>query len=132
MTVGEKIAAILVFLLAAALLVLGVRSFREKGFLLNNAYLYASKQERETMDRKPYYRQSAIVFWLLSAVFCVIGLSTVLRNSRILLLELPFAAGAIIYAVVSSVRIAGQGTKEAASPRTPERKEEEREDPLCH
>lgn len=30
--------------------------FRNKGFLFNNSYIYASKQERETMDKKPHYR----------------------------------------------------------------------------
>lgn len=36
--------------------------FRKKGFLFNNAYIYASKQERETIDKKPHYRQSSVVF----------------------------------------------------------------------
>ena len=38
---------------------------------------YASLKERENMDKKQYYRQSAIVFSLLSAVFFIVGLSVV-------------------------------------------------------
>lgn len=105
MTTGEWITLILVFSLAGALLLFGVRSFLERGFLLNNAFLYASEEERKTMDKKPYYRQSAIVFCILSAVFLVIGLSLLLHTERILLLEIPLAAGAIVYAIASTVRI---------------------------
>ncbi len=34
------------FFISAGLFLLSFRSFREKGFLFNNAYIYASKQER--------------------------------------------------------------------------------------
>ena len=66
-------------------MVLGIRHYMEKGFLMNNAYLYASKEQREKMNKKPYYRQSAIIFGILSVVFIVIGLSLVLQDDRILL-----------------------------------------------
>lgn len=105
MTTSEWIAAIIPFALAGALLILGVRHFREEGVLLNNAWLYASPEERKTMNKKPYYRQSAVVFCILSAAFVVVGLSLVLRNDRVLLLEILLIAAAIIYAIVSSVRI---------------------------
>ncbi len=105
MTVGELTTLIIVFSIAGILLVFSIRSFLERGFLLNNAYLYASKEDRETMNKKPYYRQSAIVFCILSAVFLVIGLSHLLQNSKLLLLEIPLIACAIIYAIVSTVQI---------------------------
>ena len=105
MSTGELVAAIIVFVLSVILLILGIRHFREKGFLLNNAWLYASKEQRAEINKKPYYRQSAIVFCILSAVFIVVGMSLVLQNDRILLFEIPLISGAIIYAIVSSVRI---------------------------
>lgn len=105
MTTSEQVTLIIVFSIAAVLLLFGIRSFLEKGFLLNNAYIYASKEERETMDKKPYYKQSAIVFCILSAVFLVIGLSLLLQNDKAILLEIPLIAAAIIYAVVSTVQI---------------------------
>ena len=105
MTTGEWITLIIVFSVAGALLLFSIRSFLERGFLLNNAYLYASKQARRTMNKKLYYRQSAIVFCILSAVFLVIGLSLLLHNDRLFLLEIPLIVGAIMYAMISTVRI---------------------------
>lgn len=105
MTSAELFAVILVFIIAGIMAILSFRSFKERGFLLNNAYIYASEEERKTMDKKPHYRQSAIVFCLISIVFIVIGLSIVLHNYKIELLEIPLIAGTIIYAVVSSVKI---------------------------
>lgn len=105
MTAGEWITVIIVFSFAGVLLLLSIRSFLEKGFLLNNAYLYASREERKTMNKKPYYKQSAIVFCILSAVFIVIGISLILHNDRLFLLEIPLASGVIIYAIVSTVLI---------------------------
>ena len=75
MTTAEWITASVVFIIAAILAVVSIRSFLNKGFLFNNAYIYASKEERGKIDKKPYYRQSAIVFCILSAVFLIIGLS---------------------------------------------------------
>ena len=54
MTTGERITLIIVFTIAGVLLFFGIRLFFERGFLLNNAYLYASKDERKTMNKKPY------------------------------------------------------------------------------
>ena len=105
MITGELVAAIIDFVLSVILMVLGIRHFREKGFLLNNAWLYASKEQRAEIDKKPYYRQSAIVFCILSAVFIVVGMSLVLQNDRIMIFEIPLISGTIIYAIVSSVRI---------------------------
>ena len=105
MTTGELITSIIVFFIAGVLLLFSIRSFLQRGFLLNNAYLYASKDERKTMNKKPYYRQSAIVFCVLSALFLVIGLSLVFQNDKVLLLEIPLIVGVIFYAILSTVQI---------------------------
>ncbi len=73
------------------------------------------------MDKKPHYRQSAIVFLLLSIVFVVIGLSIVLHDSRINLLEIPLFLGVSIYAVVSSASINKSKKKENSSGDTVEK-----------
>ena len=65
----EIVPAIILFAVSIFLFFMSVRSFMEKGFLFNNAYIYASKQEREKMNKKPHYRQSAIVFLLLGLIF---------------------------------------------------------------
>ncbi len=105
MTLVEWIIAIGAFMIAIVLMIMGIRSFKHRGFLFNNAYIYASKAEREKLDKGLYYRQSGIVFLLLSIVFVVIGISIILHDSRINLLEIPFILGAVIYAVISSIRI---------------------------
>ena len=104
MTAVEIVFAIVLFAIAGLLLILGIRSFMERGFLLNNAYIYATKEERKTMDKKPYYRQSAVVFCILSIAFVIIGLSVLFRNGKIGLLVIPLGVAAIVFAVVSSVR----------------------------
>ncbi len=105
MTTSEIITVIVVFVIAVVLAVISYRSFKNRGFLFNNAYLFASKEERETMDKKPHYKQSAIVFLLLSVVFIVIGLSIVFNDSRINLIEIPLIIGALVYAIISSIQI---------------------------
>ena len=105
MTTSEIITAIVVFVIAIALAVISYRSFKNRGFLLNNAYLFASKEQREAMDKKPHYKQSAIVFLLLSVVFIVIGLSIVFNDSRINLIEIPLIIGVLVYAIISSIQI---------------------------
>ena len=51
MTTIEWIIVIVTFSIAIWMAIISVRSFKNKGFLLNNAYIYASKKERETMDK---------------------------------------------------------------------------------
>ena len=111
MTAGELIVAIIVFMLAALQLFLAARSFMGKGFLLNNAYIYATEEEREKMDKKPFYRQTAIVFTFLGTAFVVIGLSLVLKSNKILLIEIPLIAGAAVYAIVSTAKLFKQMKK---------------------
>ena len=76
----EIVPASILFAVSIFLFFMSVRSFMEKGFLFNNAYIYASKQEREKMNKKPHYRQSAIVFLLIGLVVGGIAL----------LISLPF------------------------------------------
>ena len=106
MTTAELVIAILMFVIAGILILLSIRSFLERG-----SYIYASKEERDSMNKKPYYRQTAIVFCLLSLVFIIIGLSVLLRNSKIELFQIPVIASVIAYAVVSTKRINKQAKK---------------------
>jgi len=85
--------------------ILSIRSFLEKGYLLNNAYIYASKKERETMDKTPYYRQTAVIFLFLGITFLSLGFAMLLDASWI-----TYIAGAVIlitliYAIASSIVI---------------------------
>lgn len=105
MTAAEIVVAVIVFVFAGVFVLISACHFAEKGFLFNNAYIWASKEEREKMDKSPHYRQSAIVFAFISAIFLVIGISILLQNYKIQLLEIPLIIGALIYAIISSAKI---------------------------
>ena len=62
---ANTVGAIFLIILALICFVLGYLQINQKGILLNNAYLYASEQERQKMNKKPYYRQSGIIFILM-------------------------------------------------------------------
>ncbi|MBQ1677964.1 MAG: DUF3784 domain-containing protein [Oscillospiraceae bacterium] len=117
MNTGTLVTAIAVFLLAGGLFFLGVRQLLERGYLFNNAWIYATKKERESMNKKPYYRQSGVVFCLLGLLFTVIGFYAILRDGRLLWLEAALAVGAVVYAVVSSIRIENRKAKNTDSSR---------------
>jgi len=97
--------SIVFFLLAVGAFVISICSFLQKGFLFNNAYLYASKQDRAAMDKKPYYRQSAVAFLLVG--FCLLSnAAAILFSSGALsVISMIIAACAIVYAISSAIAI---------------------------
>ena len=101
----EIIIASILFAVAVFLFFMSVRSFMEKGFLFNNAYIYASKQEREKMNKKPYYRQSAIVFLLFGIVFLLLALAVLLEAYWLFFVSVAVVIITLIYAIVSSITI---------------------------
>ena len=101
----EIIIASILFAVSVFLFFMSVRSFMEKGVLFNNAYIYASKQEREKMNKKPHYRQSAIVFLLLGIVFLLLALAVLLEAYWISFVGVAVVIITLIYAIVSSITI---------------------------
>lgn len=79
--------------------------FREKGVLLNNAWLYASKEERESMNKKPYFRQSGVVFALIGVTFLLNAVMVATKRKEIFYFVLGMLAVTVIYAIVSTIRI---------------------------
>ncbi len=101
---AELVWAIICGVLAIASLIISIMSFKEKGFLFNNAYIWASKQERETMNKKPHYRQSAIAFALCAALFMFMALECVLLTDWLWIIVGVFAVALLVYAIVFSVK----------------------------
>ena len=101
----EVIIAGVLFAVAAVVFILSFRSFKGKGFLFNNAYIYASKEERDIMDKKPHYRQTAICFLLIGIIFVLNGIEMLLKTDWLFIAVIAVAVIAIIYAIVSSVKI---------------------------
>ena len=74
----------------------------EKGFLMNNAYIYASKEEREKMNKKPYYRQSGIVFMFLGIISLLNAFNAELKTIGLFIAILVIVVITIVYAIVST------------------------------
>ena len=75
----EIITAGILFIIFILLFIASIRSFKEKGFLFNNAYIHASQKERENMSHKwKYYRQSGIVLLMVSLIFLLDGIAVLL------------------------------------------------------
>ena len=100
---GNIIGTIVLGVLAIVCFVFSFFQFHAKGFLFHNAYIYASRQERETMDKKPYYKQSGIVFVLIGIIFLINAIDMILQTGWLFYLVIVVAIIAIVYAIVSSV-----------------------------
>ena len=98
----EKVVLIVCLVISIGCYVLSFLHFKEKGFLFNNAYIYASKEERKKMDKKPHYRQSAIVFLGLGTVFLFNGIQGFVESDWPFQLVIGLMICTLVYAVVSS------------------------------
>ena len=101
----EIIVASILFAISIFLFFMSVRSFMKKGFLFNNAYIYASKEEREKMNKKPHYHQSAIVFLLIGLIFLLNAIAVLLKVNWIFYIVAAVVIVTLIYAIVSSITI---------------------------
>lgn len=96
---------IIMFVAAAVMILLGVMQLMQKGPLINNAWLYANEERRRTMNKKPYYIQSGIVFLLIGAAFGLIGMFCVTKEKAFLYAEYAVMGIVLVYAVASSIAI---------------------------
>ena len=99
------IGLIIPIVFALLFLVMSIFQFLEKGFLLNNAYIYASKKERETMNKKPHYRQSAIVFLMLCVEFFIMAVDVMVEFKPLLYIHFIVFTAVIVYAILSSIKL---------------------------
>ena len=99
------VGAIVLFSIAILSFVISIRSFMEKGLLFNNAYIYASEQERESMNKKPHYRQSGIVFLLIGLIFLLNGFNLLFKTDWIFYVIIAIVIVIFIYAICSSIAI---------------------------
>ena len=102
---GNIVGAIVLGVIATICFIFSYLQFNEKGFLFNNAYIYASKQERKNMDKKPHYKQSGIIFVSIGIIFLIDAIDIILQTGWLLYLVIGVAIVAIVYAIVSSVMI---------------------------
>lgn len=101
----EIIALAILLFISLLSFTLSYFQYKEKGFLLNNAYLYASKEECRKMDKKPHYRQSAIAFLGIGFLFLLLALEVVLKSGWMYYSAMAMMVILLIYAIVSSIQI---------------------------
>lgn len=102
---GNIIGMIILGLLAILCFVFSYLQFHEKGFLFNNAYIYASKKERKSMDKRPHYKQSGIIFLLLGIIWLINAVDMVLQTGWLFYVFIAIAVITVIYGIISSVII---------------------------
>ena len=102
---GNVIGSVILSVIAITCFGFSYLQFNEKGFLFNNAYIYASKQERNIMDKKPHYIQSGVVFLLIGIIFLINAIDIIIQTDWLLYLVIIIAFIAIVYAIASSVVI---------------------------
>ena len=77
--------------------------FHERGTLFNNAYLYASKEERKRMNKKPHYRQSAIVFSGIGVIFLLNAIQSMIQSDWIFYFVIVLVLLLLAYAIKSTI-----------------------------
>ena len=96
---------IILFVMSAGCLTLGIMQLLRKGPLINNAWLYADDEQRRTMDKAPYYRQSGIVFSLIGFQFIMTGVFCITKIHFFIYAECAVIGFVVLYAIVSAVMI---------------------------
>ena len=92
-------------ILMLASFILSLLDFIKKGIILDDNYVFASKEARERMDKKAYYLQSAIVFLLLGVMFLFHTLRLLLDIVWFTYAAFVIAFVAIVYVIVSHYAI---------------------------
>ena len=110
---AEKFLIIILFIISAGSFAASCSYFKEKGFLLNNAYLFASKRSGKKWTKIPLPAVSSH----LSADWNYILLNTVQMIFNIGWLfyaVLAVTIAAVIYAVISTVKIEKRKSRSGA------------------
>lgn len=103
-TVGIII-IMLPFIIGGVCLLIAILQLLEKGFPIHSAYIFNSKIGQQTMDKKPYFRQSGIVFAMIAGVFIAMGLDIIYDSGIFVLVQLLLIVGGIAYAVISTKKM---------------------------
>ena len=108
MDTGQIVGGVIFLVLAAGAFAISCFQFQEKGYLFNNAYIWASQEERKRMDenkesKRPHYRQSGFAFMFIG-ITCLLEAACIAADW--IWLSVAFWISviiAVVYAVVSSI-----------------------------
>lgn len=109
MNTGQIVGCIIFLVLAIGAFVISYLQFQEKGYLFNNAYVWASQEERKKIDeykgrKRLHYRQSGFAFMLIGFI-CLI--ETVYLATDWIWMFVAFWIAviiAVVYAIISSIQ----------------------------
>lgn len=105
LNLGELIFFVFLLLISIGAFVISYFQSKEKGFLFNNAYIYATKAEREKLDKKPHYKQSATVFLLIGLMFMINAIEVYAKTGWLMGVVIVIIVILVIYAIGSSIYI---------------------------
>ena len=110
MTTGQIVCCVIFLALAIGAFVISGLQFMEKGYLFNNAYFWASQEERKRMDenkesKRPHYRQSGFAFLLIGLLFLIAAVHIATGWRWMFAVLILAVITAVVCAVVSSVLI---------------------------
>ncbi len=94
----------LLFILAIAVVcfIISFIQHKEKGFLFNQVFVYISKEDRQDLDPKPYYKQSSIIFLLIGIGFIFLGLEVFLQSGWLLYIFFGDIVLLLCYIIIST------------------------------
>ena len=101
----KVILAIILGIVSSVCFVISFLQLCEKMTLLNNTYIYSSKSQREAMDKKPYYKQSGVIFGLVGIIFLLNTIEAILQTNWLFYLVMLVTVATIVYAVASTATI---------------------------
>lgn len=106
-----QIVICMIFLaLAVGAFVVSYFQFKERGYLFNSAYFWASQEERKRMDenkesKRPHYRQSGFAFLFIGFIFLAYAVYIAADWIWMLVASGAFVVIAVACAIVSSVQL---------------------------
>jgi len=96
--------SIITLTIAVVSFVIAYRQSKEKGFVFNNSYIYASKEERKSQNWTPEYKQSKVAFVILGIMFSTLTLEIIVSWGWLFYAVIGIAAILVVYAIVSSIK----------------------------
>ncbi len=104
MEIGKLVVFILVLLIAISLLIYAFFTSKEKGPILSNTWLFASKSERRFINKSAEYHLVTVVFSVLSVIFFLVSASILLSWVWIPIVIGFLIISLIVYVIIEAIK----------------------------
>ena len=110
MSFAQIIVIVSILSLGIGAFLISFLQFKEKGYLFNNAYLWASQAERKQMEenetvKRLYHRQSGFVFLFIGCIFMTNAARIATAWTWMSVAVWALIGTTVVYIIVSSVQI---------------------------